>query len=130
MQVACSFPTPARVHAVGMSPLASSHCLVAVGSADSDVSVRGRGGAGRRGALGLEGLPHAPFLPLASPTHPTPLLTHTRARQVVLCDITTGAFTHTLSAHSGAVWALHWSLRSEWQLLTGGWLGGRVGQEL
>lgn len=39
--------------------------------------------------------------------------------QVMLCDITSGGFTHTLSGHRGAVWAIHWSLQSEWQLMTG-----------
>ncbi|KAK9909422.1 hypothetical protein WJX75_002005 [Coccomyxa subellipsoidea] len=39
--------------------------------------------------------------------------------QVKLCDPTSGAFTHSLVGHREAVWALHWSLSSEWHLITG-----------
>ena len=40
--------------------------------------------------------------------------------QVMLCDVTSGGFTHTLSGHRAAVWAVHWSLQTEWQVMTGG----------
>eukprot|EP00887_Chlorella_sp_A99_P000785 scaffold5.g785.t1 len=40
--------------------------------------------------------------------------------QVVLCDVTSGTAVHTLSGHTGGVWALAWSLTSEWELLSGG----------
>ena len=40
--------------------------------------------------------------------------------QVQLCDVTSGTAVHTLSGHTAAVWALHWSLTSEWELLSGG----------
>lgn len=39
--------------------------------------------------------------------------------QVKLCDPASGAFTHSLVGHREAVWALHWSLSSEWHLMTG-----------
>ncbi|EIE20903.1 WD40 repeat-like protein [Coccomyxa subellipsoidea C-169] len=39
--------------------------------------------------------------------------------QVKLCDPASGAFTHSLVGHREAVWALHWSLSSEWHLITG-----------
>lgn len=38
--------------------------------------------------------------------------------QVKLCDLASGAFTHSLVGHKEAVWALHWSLTSEWHLFT------------
>ena len=41
------------------------------------------------------------------------------ALQVLLCDIVSGGFTHTLSGHRAAVWAVHWSPANEWQLVTG-----------
>ncbi|CAL8467874.1 g7412 [Coccomyxa elongata] len=39
--------------------------------------------------------------------------------QVKLCDPASGAFTHSLVGHREAVWALHWSVSSEWHLMTG-----------
>lgn len=39
---------------------------------------------------------------------------------VRLCDITSGAFTHTLTGHRDNIWALNWSLLSEWMLVSGG----------
>ncbi|CAK0762328.1 hypothetical protein CVIRNUC_002946 [Coccomyxa viridis] len=38
--------------------------------------------------------------------------------QVKLCDLASGAFTHSLVGHRDAIWALHWSLTSEWHLFT------------
>ena len=38
--------------------------------------------------------------------------------QVKLCDLASGAFTHSLVGHREAIWALHWSLTSEWHLFT------------
>lgn len=38
--------------------------------------------------------------------------------QVKLCDLVSGGFTHSLVGHREAVWALHWSLTSEWHLFT------------
>ena len=35
-----------------------------------------------------------------------------------LCDLASGAFTHSLVGHRDAIWALHWSLTSEWHLFT------------
>ncbi len=43
--------------------------------------------------------------------------------QVMLCDVTSGGFTHTLTGHTAPVWAVHWSLQTEWHLVTGGWVG-------
>eukprot|EP00850_Spirogloea_muscicola_P013949 SM000097S24802 [mRNA] locus=s97:362159:364831:+ [translate_table: standard] len=40
--------------------------------------------------------------------------------RVRLADIASGAFTHTLSGHRDAVWALQWSPASEWVLVSGG----------
>ncbi|XP_010909113.1 WD repeat-containing protein ATCSA-1 isoform X2 [Elaeis guineensis] len=40
--------------------------------------------------------------------------------QVRLCDIASGAFTHTLSGHRDGVMSLEWSTSSEWILVTGG----------
>lgn len=40
--------------------------------------------------------------------------------QVRLCDIASGAFSHTLSGHRDGVMAVEWSTTSEWVLLTGG----------
>lgn len=40
--------------------------------------------------------------------------------QVRLCDIASGAFTHTLSGHRDGVMTLEWSSSSEWVLMTGG----------
>lgn len=37
LQVVCSFSLAARVHAAAMSACATSHCLVAVGSGDTQV---------------------------------------------------------------------------------------------
>ena len=78
-QAVCTFPFGATVCAVGMSPIASAHCLVAVAG----------------------GQP-----------------------QIKLCDPASGSFTHVLGGHAGShredVWSLHWSLQSEWHLVTGG----------
>ncbi|XP_027355660.1 WD repeat-containing protein ATCSA-1 isoform X2 [Abrus precatorius] len=40
--------------------------------------------------------------------------------QVRLCDIASGAFTHTLSGHRDGVMTVEWSTSSEWVLVTGG----------
>ncbi|KAK2391818.1 WD repeat-containing protein ATCSA-1 [Trifolium repens] len=40
--------------------------------------------------------------------------------QVRLCDITSGAFAHTLSGHRDGVMTVEWSASSEWVLITGG----------
>lgn len=40
--------------------------------------------------------------------------------QVRLCDIASGAFTHTLSGHREGVWALQWSASNEWVVVSGG----------
>ncbi|ERN13123.1 hypothetical protein AMTRI_Chr11g150540 [Amborella trichopoda] len=40
--------------------------------------------------------------------------------QVRLCDISSGAFSHTLSGHRDGVWAVQWSTSNEWVLVTGG----------
>ncbi|XP_068661233.1 WD repeat-containing protein ATCSA-1-like [Aristolochia californica] len=40
--------------------------------------------------------------------------------QVRLCDISSGAFTHTLSGHRDGVMSVDWSTSSEWVLVTGG----------
>ncbi|GMH38513.1 hypothetical protein BSKO_06397 [Bryopsis sp. KO-2023] len=75
MEVAYQFDMGARVYSVAMSAIATSHCLVAVGSED-------------------------------------PL--------VKLCDPSSGGFSHTLEGHSESVWAVHWSLGNEFELVTGG----------
>ncbi|KAG9147150.1 hypothetical protein Leryth_005385 [Lithospermum erythrorhizon] len=40
--------------------------------------------------------------------------------QVRLCDISSGAFAHTLSGHRDGVMSLEWSSSNEWVLFTGG----------
>ncbi|KAK7283250.1 hypothetical protein RIF29_12652 [Crotalaria pallida] len=40
--------------------------------------------------------------------------------QVRLCDISSGAFAHTLSGHRDGVMNVEWSTSSEWVLITGG----------
>ncbi|KAL7606774.1 hypothetical protein Lser_V15G19089 [Lactuca serriola] len=40
--------------------------------------------------------------------------------QVRLCDMASGAFSHTLSGHRDGVMAVEWSACSEWVLMTGG----------
>ncbi|KAL6215400.1 hypothetical protein ACLB2K_014830 [Fragaria x ananassa] len=40
--------------------------------------------------------------------------------QVRLCDIASGAFSHTLSGHRDGVMTVEWSTSSEWVLVTGG----------
>ncbi|XP_022951019.1 DNA excision repair protein ERCC-8-like isoform X1 [Cucurbita moschata] len=40
--------------------------------------------------------------------------------QVRLCDISSGAFSHTLSGHRDGVMSVEWSASSEWVLITGG----------
>eukprot|EP00262_Sarcandra_glabra_P014548 TRINITY_DN4279_c0_g1_i1.p1 TRINITY_DN4279_c0_g1~~TRINITY_DN4279_c0_g1_i1.p1 ORF type:complete len:340 (-),score=28.52 TRINITY_DN4279_c0_g1_i1:244-1143(-) len=40
--------------------------------------------------------------------------------QVRLCDIASGAFTHTLSGHRDGVMTVEWSTSNEWVLMTGG----------
>ncbi len=39
---------------------------------------------------------------------------------VKLCDPATGGFTHSLVGHREPVWAVSWSLESEYHLVTGG----------
>uniref|UniRef100_A0A1D1YDK5 DNA excision repair protein ERCC-8 n=2 Tax=Anthurium amnicola TaxID=1678845 RepID=A0A1D1YDK5_9ARAE len=46
--------------------------------------------------------------------------TGTEDVQVRLCDIASGAFTHTLSGHRDGIMAVEWSTSSEWVLMTGG----------
>ncbi|KAI3972751.1 hypothetical protein MKX01_019409 [Papaver californicum] len=48
------------------------------------------------------------------------IATGTEDVQVRLCDIASGAFTHTLSGHRDGVMAVEWSTSSEWVLVTGG----------
>lgn len=74
-QVVMNFKMPGKVHKTAMSPIATSHMLIASGT--EDVQVR-------------------------------------------LCDISSGAFAHTLSGHRDGVMAVEWSTSSEWVLMTGG----------
>ncbi|KAL3684556.1 hypothetical protein R1sor_002578 [Riccia sorocarpa] len=74
LQVELQYDMPGRVYSVSLSQIATSHLLIAVGSADS---------------------------------------------MVRLCDIATGACTHTLVGHRDAVLAVQWSVSSEWTLYTG-----------
>ncbi|EFJ33611.1 hypothetical protein SELMODRAFT_266832 [Selaginella moellendorffii] len=57
-----------------------------------------------------------------SPVSTTHMLiaTGTEDYRIRLCDISSGAFTHALSAHRDAVWAVKWSASSEWILISGG----------
>lgn len=48
------------------------------------------------------------------------IATGTEDVQVRLCDIASGAFTHTLSGHRDGVMTVEWSNSSEWILVTGG----------
>ena len=45
---------------------------------------------------------------------------------IKLCDPATGGFTHSLVGHREPVWAVSWSLESEYHLVTGG-CDGQVG---
>ena len=99
-QVVMDFKMPGKVYSAAMSPIATTHMLIATGSADV---------------------------------------------QVRLCDIASGAFTHTLSGHHGqflpasvtekifmfcfvrlsllisdGIMSLEWSTSSEWVLMSGG----------
>ncbi|XP_057249195.1 WD repeat-containing protein ATCSA-1 isoform X2 [Beta vulgaris subsp. vulgaris] len=74
-QVVMNFKMPGKVYKTAMSPIATSHMLIASGT--EDVQVR-------------------------------------------LCDIASGAFSHTLSGHRDGVMAVEWSTSSEWVLMTGG----------
>ncbi|KAF8717069.1 hypothetical protein HU200_026180 [Digitaria exilis] len=74
-QVIMDFKMPGKVFAAAMSPIATTHMLIATGSADV---------------------------------------------QVRLCDIASGAFTHTLSGHRDGIMSLEWSASSEWILMSGG----------
>nr|XP_016444105.1 PREDICTED: DNA excision repair protein ERCC-8-like isoform X1 [Nicotiana tabacum] len=74
-QVAVNFKMPGKVYKTAMSPVATSHMLIAAGT--EDVQVR-------------------------------------------LCDISSGAFSHTLSGHRDGVMSVEWSASSEWVLVTGG----------
>ncbi|KAM0826479.1 hypothetical protein ACQ4PT_068850 [Festuca glaucescens] len=69
------FKMPGKVYSAAMSPIATTHMLIATGSADV---------------------------------------------QVRLCDIASGAFTHTLSGHHDGIMSLEWSTSSEWILMSGG----------
>ncbi|KAH7387734.1 hypothetical protein KP509_16G038600 [Ceratopteris richardii] len=48
------------------------------------------------------------------------IATGTDDTRIRLCDIASGAFTHTLSGHRDSVWVVQWSTRSEWVLVSGG----------
>lgn len=74
-QVVINFKMPGKVYKTAMSPVATSHMLIAAGT--EDVQVR-------------------------------------------LCDISSGAFAHTLSGHRDGVMSVEWSASSEWVLMTGG----------
>uniref|UniRef100_A0A0D3EWH3 Uncharacterized protein n=1 Tax=Oryza barthii TaxID=65489 RepID=A0A0D3EWH3_9ORYZ len=74
-QVVMDFKMPGKVYSAAMSPIATTHMLIATGSADV---------------------------------------------QVHLCDIASGAFTHTLSGHRDGIMSLEWSTSSEWILMSGG----------
>ncbi|KAG2593085.1 hypothetical protein PVAP13_5NG108400 [Panicum virgatum] len=74
-QVVMDFKMPGKVFTAAMSPIATTHMLIATGSADV---------------------------------------------QVRLCDIASGAFTHTLSGHRDGIMSLEWSASSEWVLMSGG----------
>uniref|UniRef100_A0A0D9YR06 DNA excision repair protein ERCC-8 n=1 Tax=Oryza glumipatula TaxID=40148 RepID=A0A0D9YR06_9ORYZ len=74
-QVVMDFKMPGKVYSAAMSPIATTHMLIATGSADV---------------------------------------------QVRLCDIASGAFTHTLSGHRDGIMSLEWSTSSEWILMSGG----------
>ncbi|KAJ8539537.1 hypothetical protein K7X08_013789 [Anisodus acutangulus] len=74
-QVVINFKMPGKVYKTAMSPVATSHMLIAAGS--EDVQIR-------------------------------------------LCDISSGAFAHTLSGHRDGVMSVEWSASSEWVLVTGG----------
>ncbi|CAO2167111.1 unnamed protein product [Urochloa humidicola] len=74
-QVVMDFKMPGKVFTAAMSPIATTHMLIATGSADV---------------------------------------------QVRLCDIASGAFTHTLSGHRDGIMSLEWSASCEWVLMSGG----------
>eukprot|EP00250_Pteridium_aquilinum_P033507 c575_g1_i1 orf=3-794(-) len=48
------------------------------------------------------------------------IATGTEDTRVRLCDIASGAFTHTLTGHRDSVWVVQWSAKNEWVLVSGG----------
>lgn len=52
LQLACSFSLEARVYAAAMSAVATAHCLVAVGSGDTQARLGARAGGGGCGTEG------------------------------------------------------------------------------
>ncbi|MCO5566493.1 hypothetical protein L7F22_020170 [Adiantum nelumboides] len=48
------------------------------------------------------------------------IATGTEDTKIRLCDIASGAFTHTLTGHRDSVWVVQWSTKSEWVLVSGG----------
>ncbi|XP_077981319.1 DNA excision repair protein ERCC-8-like isoform X2 [Glandiceps talaboti] len=69
------FPFETNIYSHDMSPVATKHCLIAVG---------------------------------------------TNISQVYLCDLKSGAATHILKGHKGAILTVKWSTRDEFLLATGG----------
>ncbi|XP_078169203.1 WD repeat-containing protein ATCSA-1-like isoform X2 [Carex rostrata] len=74
-QVVMEYKMPGKVYGMAMSAIATTHTLIASGTADV---------------------------------------------QVRLCDLVSGAFTHTLSGHRDGVMSVEWSCSSEFVLMTGG----------
>lgn len=67
----------------------------------------------------LPGKVHGVAMSSVSTTHML-IAAGTEDVQVRLCDMASGAFTHTLSGHRDGVWAVRWSASNEWILATGG----------
>ncbi|KAG0540225.1 hypothetical protein BDA96_03G390800 [Sorghum bicolor] len=67
-------------------------------------------------------MPGKVYTAAMSPVATTHMLigTGTADVQVRLCDIASGAFTHTLSGHRDGIMSLEWSASSEWILMSGG----------
>jgi len=100
LELACSFPIGAAVHALAMSPVASEHCLVAVGSEEPDVTlcdIRSGGCAHR-----LSGHRGAVWAVAWSQTSEWEVVTGGREGQLRLWDIRRAGTRHMFDMHATA----------------------------
>ena len=121
----CHFGLPDRVFALDMSEAAAVHCLIAVGSAEPQACFASHLIIATESFRAAQMTSHANAHLLVSVLHASqPGAPHPCTEllslllQVKLCDLASGAFTHSLVGHREAVWALHWSPTSEWHLFT------------
>lgn len=69
-------------------------------------------------SFNLGGVVHAARMSSAATTHAL-IATGSASQNVRLCDLNSGAFSHTLLGHSAEVLAVEWHPRNEFQLATG-----------